>query len=197
MEVLRLGDKLELQPQAYATATVTWDLSVCDLRHSSLAMPNPRPTELSQGLNPHPHEYQSDLFQLHHDGNSPHCLKKAANNASYMKSLLCTPLRIKLLSFLSPTEVYRPIHQHLLHCIIVTCLSITVKTRLSLCRLSWSDLDLWWSSPHSNVPWKLQSQVLTVAYLQLTFGNTTGFVELDGQVLGLHDSNVIKNWWKT
>ena len=35
-EVPRLGVKSELQPQAYATATATWDLShVCDLHHSS------------------------------------------------------------------------------------------------------------------------------------------------------------------
>ena len=36
MEVLRLGVELELQLQAYTTATATWDPShVCDLHHSS------------------------------------------------------------------------------------------------------------------------------------------------------------------
>ena len=36
MEVLRLRVELELQPLAYATAIVTWDLSrICDLHHSS------------------------------------------------------------------------------------------------------------------------------------------------------------------
>ena len=36
MELSRLGDELELQLLAYATATATRDLSrVCDLRHSS------------------------------------------------------------------------------------------------------------------------------------------------------------------
>ena len=36
MEVPRLGVKLELQLQAYATATAMWDLSlVCDLHHGN------------------------------------------------------------------------------------------------------------------------------------------------------------------
>ena len=34
------------------------------------AMLDPLPTELVQGLNPHPHGYQLGLFLLHHDGNS-------------------------------------------------------------------------------------------------------------------------------
>ena len=44
MEVSRLGVKLELQPPAYTTATVTWDPSrACDLYHSSqqCQIPNP------------------------------------------------------------------------------------------------------------------------------------------------------------
>ena len=34
------------------------------------AMPDPQPTERGQGSNPHPHGCHSDLFPLHHDGNS-------------------------------------------------------------------------------------------------------------------------------
>ena len=35
-----------------------------------MAMPDPRPTEQGQGLNPYPHGYQSDSFPLCHNGNS-------------------------------------------------------------------------------------------------------------------------------
>ena len=55
MEFPRLGVESELQLQAYTTAT---------------AMPDPRPTERGQGLNPHPRGYQLDLFLLYHNGNS-------------------------------------------------------------------------------------------------------------------------------
>ena len=44
MEIPRLGVKLELQPQAYTTATATWDPShICNLYHSSQQhwIPNP------------------------------------------------------------------------------------------------------------------------------------------------------------
>ena len=44
MEVSRLGVESELQLRAYATATVTWDLScICNLHHSSqqCQIPNP------------------------------------------------------------------------------------------------------------------------------------------------------------
>ena len=48
MEVPRLGIELELQPQAYTTATVTWDLSYASDLHHSLQMPNTSPTEWDQ-----------------------------------------------------------------------------------------------------------------------------------------------------
>ena len=62
MEVSSLGVKSELQLPACTTATAIRDAShVCDLYHSS---------EQRQGLNPHPHEYQSGSLPVSHEGNS-------------------------------------------------------------------------------------------------------------------------------
>ena len=44
------------------------------------ATPDPQPTEQGQGLNPQPHGSYSDLFPLHHDGNSPSVISKALCN---------------------------------------------------------------------------------------------------------------------
>ena len=35
-----------------------------------MAVLDPSPTEQVQGLNPHPHGYELDLFMLHHSENS-------------------------------------------------------------------------------------------------------------------------------
>ena len=55
MDVPRLGNESELQLPAYTTATATLDS---------------RATEQGQGSNPCPRGYYSDLFPLHHKGNS-------------------------------------------------------------------------------------------------------------------------------
>ena len=54
METPRLGVELEVQLQAYATATATWDPShVYNLHHSSTAMPDPQPThQMRPGIEP-------------------------------------------------------------------------------------------------------------------------------------------------
>ena len=68
IEVPRLGGELELQLQAYTTATAAQDLSrVCYLHHSSLQhwILNP----LSEARD-RTNGYQSDLFPLRHNGNS-------------------------------------------------------------------------------------------------------------------------------
>ena len=65
MEVPRLWVESELQLPAYTTATAMRDLSqVYILHHSS------RQGQISVRLNPHPHEYRSDLFPLRHNRNS-------------------------------------------------------------------------------------------------------------------------------
>ena len=70
--VPRIRVESQLQPLAYTTATRTWDFScICNLHYSSrlTAVPDPRPTEQSEGLNPYPHGY-SDPFLLSHNRNS-------------------------------------------------------------------------------------------------------------------------------
>ena len=42
--------------------------------------PDPQPTERGKGLNPKPHGSWSDLFPLHHNGNSQNFLKYAFQN---------------------------------------------------------------------------------------------------------------------
>ena len=56
MEVPRLGVKLELQLQAYTTATATWDPShICNPHPPLLVTPDPSPMERGQGWDPPPH----------------------------------------------------------------------------------------------------------------------------------------------
>ena len=74
-------------PEAYASSQHRGGIgaTAASLRHSHsnvgskprlrltpqpTAMPDSRPTEWSQGSNPHLHGYSSDLFPLHHNGNS-------------------------------------------------------------------------------------------------------------------------------
>ena len=63
-------DELELQLLAYATATALRDLSRVWTIPQLMAMPDPWPMEQGQGLNTHPHGYQSDSFPLCHHSNS-------------------------------------------------------------------------------------------------------------------------------
>ena len=72
MEVPRLGVELELQLLAYVRQ------SHSNVESEPCLWPIPQltamleswPTEGGQGSNRHPHEYQSDSFTLHHNGNS-------------------------------------------------------------------------------------------------------------------------------
>ena len=68
MEVPRLGVELELQLPATATATANAGPEPC-LRPTPqfMATPDHQPTERGQGLNMHPHGYQSDSFPLSHN----------------------------------------------------------------------------------------------------------------------------------
>ena len=57
MEVPRRGVDLELQLQAYITATATWDLSQHANYTTVQGNTRSQPTEWGQGSNPHPHGY--------------------------------------------------------------------------------------------------------------------------------------------
>ena len=68
MKVPRLGVESELQLQTCTAATAMPDLShVCNPHHSSRQR---QILERGQGLNPQPHDSQSDSFPLRHNGSS-------------------------------------------------------------------------------------------------------------------------------
>ena len=95
-----------------------------------MATPGPRPSERSQGLNPHPQEYWSDSFPLHHKETAP---PPPPTQVAFL-------LMYKLLVYSGMDTLHLTFCRHFLHCATPVGLRLLLPVDKSFPVLSVRDL---------------------------------------------------------